>query len=75
MLMVTGIPAIDPQHHSHADRFIPPADRFRLGVRDGMTPGGSPSTRRHIRRSSSEGSFRCKIPGDATAVTHDVVMR
>jgi len=24
MLMVTGIPAIDPQHHSHADRFIPP---------------------------------------------------
>ena len=29
---VDGIPAIDLRHNSHADRFIPPADRFRPAV-------------------------------------------
>jgi hypothetical protein len=29
---VDGIPASDLRHNSHADRFIPPADRFRPAV-------------------------------------------
>jgi hypothetical protein len=36
---VDGIPAIHLRQHSHADRFIPPADRFRAAARYVTTNG------------------------------------
>jgi hypothetical protein len=54
---VDGKPAINLRHHSHADRFIPPADRFAPAIHDGTTSGG----------------FALDAPGDAYWPCRDAV--